>query len=107
VHWWLRCPKCDRRVVALYALPGERRLACRHCHDLTYQSRQVSDKRLAYYRTHPKEVDAMLLAFVDGKGRPPNSAAIRVLREQQEWVEQLRNGLVPLQGRKHRFTRSA
>jgi hypothetical protein len=49
VRWWLTCPlirnnvACGRRVRKLY-LSG-RYFGCRHCHDLTYRSRQESDSR--------------------------------------------------------------
>lgn len=62
-RWWLICPlargdaACGRRVRKLY-LAG-RYFGCRHCHDLTYRSRQRSDAR-AYalarrgvYAIHP------------------------------------------------------
>jgi hypothetical protein len=49
VRWWFVCPLartgvvCGRRVRKLY-LSG-RYFGCRHCHDLTYRSRQESDSR--------------------------------------------------------------
>jgi hypothetical protein len=49
VRWWFVCPlsrdgvACGRRVRKLY-LSG-RYFGCRHCHDLTYRSRQESDSR--------------------------------------------------------------
>jgi hypothetical protein len=39
---WLRCPGCDRRVVALHLPPGRERFRCRHCHQLAYGSQQVA-----------------------------------------------------------------
>jgi len=36
---WLNCPLCDRRVAVLYA--GQR-FACRHCHNLAYESSRES-----------------------------------------------------------------
>lgn len=50
VRWWFTCPlvkdgiACVRRVRKLY-LCG-RYCGCRHCHDLTYRSRQESDARV-------------------------------------------------------------
>ncbi len=35
---WFRCPRCNRRTKALYGLSIL--LACRVCHDLTYESQQ-------------------------------------------------------------------
>lgn len=50
-RWWFVCPlitdgtPCNRRVGKLYAPPGEKYFGCRHCYDLSYQSRQKYDKR--------------------------------------------------------------
>ena len=33
---------------------------CRHCHDLSYESRQKWDKRVALYRRHPVLAMAVL-----------------------------------------------
>ena len=43
VRWWFRCPNCDRRASRLH-LPstGCFRFFCRRCHDLGYESAQVS-----------------------------------------------------------------
>ena len=38
VRYWFTCP-CDRRVGTLYLPPGGGRFACRHCYDLSYESR--------------------------------------------------------------------
>jgi hypothetical protein len=46
VRWWFSCPlafdgeECGRRVAKLYRPPKSRYFACRHCHDLTYESCQ-------------------------------------------------------------------
>jgi hypothetical protein len=40
VRWWFQCPNCRRRCGAVYLPPGASRFACRHCHELTYQSQQ-------------------------------------------------------------------
>lgn len=37
---WFRCPCCYRRIAKLY---GGKIFACRHCHDLTYQSQREND----------------------------------------------------------------
>jgi hypothetical protein len=50
VRWWFICPlvrsgvACERRVRKLY-LCGKY-FGCRHCHNLTYRSRQESDSRV-------------------------------------------------------------
>jgi hypothetical protein len=37
---WFSCPACNKRVRKLYLPPGQTVFRCRHCHNLTYQSRQ-------------------------------------------------------------------
>ena len=48
-RYWLACPECSRRVRKLYLPPNETHFACRHCHNLSYESRQSwqSHRRLA------------------------------------------------------------
>jgi hypothetical protein len=46
VRWWFTCPlvcdglPCERRVQKLFLPPGRRYFGCRHCYDLTYESRR-------------------------------------------------------------------
>lgn len=60
-RWWFRCPlsrdgvPCRRRVRKVY-LCG-RYFGCRHCHDLTYRSRQRSDARV--YALARRGLDAL------------------------------------------------
>ena len=51
-RWWFICPvvNCNRRVAKVYLPPGGRHFGCRHCHELTYQSSQESDKRVSALR---------------------------------------------------------
>ena len=42
VRWWFSCPECHLRVGKLYRPPRQQKYACRHCHNLSYRSRQVS-----------------------------------------------------------------
>ncbi len=37
---WFQCPRCTRPVSKLYMPWGQADFWCRHCHDLTYKSRQ-------------------------------------------------------------------
>ena len=37
---WFSCPVCHKRVGQLYLPPGRTMFLCRHCHNLTYESRQ-------------------------------------------------------------------
>jgi len=45
VRWWFLCPlitngvSCGRRVGTLYCPPGATYYGCRHCYNLTYESR--------------------------------------------------------------------
>lgn len=45
-RFYFTCPMddCDRRVSKLYLPPNESRFACRHCHNLGYQSQRLSKK---------------------------------------------------------------
>lgn len=48
VRWWFVCPSsrngvyCGRRVAKLYCPPGGKYYGCRHCYDLSYESRNES-----------------------------------------------------------------
>lgn len=48
VRWWFICPLsrnggyCGRRVGKLYCPPGGKYYGCRHCYDLSYESRNDS-----------------------------------------------------------------
>src|ERR1700752_756039 len=44
-RWWFLCPKCSKRVSRLHRPVGRLEFFCRHCHDLTYESAQVSGTR--------------------------------------------------------------
>lgn len=76
VRWWFLCPfrsgnePCGRRVRKLY-LSG-RYFACRHCHDLTYKSRQEHDARVSRLMKNP----ALLQAVLDRRG--PGSPLLAV-----------------------------
>ncbi len=39
VRYWFSCPDCWSRVGVLYLAPGDVRFRCRHCNDLSYNSR--------------------------------------------------------------------
>lgn len=74
---WFLCPgpSCGRRVAKLY-LPiyegGTPRFLCRHCHDLSYRSRQTWDKKSAYLWKHP---EAVLATLQDPEARPAERLA--------------------------------
>ena len=39
VRYWFLCPSCSKRVGTLYLAPGGGCFKCRHCNNLTYESR--------------------------------------------------------------------
>jgi hypothetical protein len=41
-RWWFQCPKCERRVSRLHKPVNEHCFFCRDCHNLTYESAQLS-----------------------------------------------------------------
>jgi len=43
VRYWFACPACGGRVGGLYLAPGERHFMCRHCNNLSYNSRNESN----------------------------------------------------------------
>lgn len=42
VRYWIQCPRCDRRVGKVFLLGTY--FLCRHCNNLTYESRLLSGK---------------------------------------------------------------
>jgi hypothetical protein len=44
LRWWFQCPLCRRRVQKLFLPPRASRFACRHCHNLSYATRNQSPK---------------------------------------------------------------
>lgn len=56
VRHWFACPMCGRRVGCLY-LMGAGYFLCRHCNDLTYQSRSRSVTALFGYTS--RQVDKL------------------------------------------------
>jgi len=52
IRWWFICPlnrngiHCGRRVAKLYLAPGADYYGCRHCYDLSYNSRNRSRRGL-------------------------------------------------------------
>ena len=42
VRYWFGCPSCGRLVAVLYLAPGNVYFRCRHCYDLSYESRNES-----------------------------------------------------------------
>ena len=75
---WFICPerRCGRRVAKLYLPPGGAKYyLCRHCHDLSYESRQRHDKLAALLSKHPE----MLLAMLKGKNLPTRNLLLALM----------------------------
>ncbi len=99
VRWWFACPPCGRRVGILYLPSGGKLFRCRHCYDLSYQSRndnrrgtwgqighylkrgeqleeQESNLKRRFYRGRPtkkyRRIQAQL-ARLEGYGRSVNA----------------------------------
>jgi hypothetical protein len=76
LRWWFRCPiprpdthLCSRRVRVLYKPLGERLFACRHCHDLSYKSRQRHRHR--FYEGFERPFAAYERLAADMRSRSP------------------------------------
>jgi hypothetical protein len=56
LRWWFICPlsvnghTCGRRVRKLYLPRGGKYYGCRHCHDLSYESRRNDGKYAALFK---------------------------------------------------------
>lgn len=44
LRYWFSCPTCGRRVAHLHKPRYHTHFLCRHCHNLTYRSRQVNNR---------------------------------------------------------------
>lgn len=44
LRYWFTCSVCGRRVAHLYKPRNHIYFLCRHCHNLTYHSRQVNNR---------------------------------------------------------------
>ena len=44
VRWWFVCPACGRRIGLLYLPRWARAFRCRHCYNLTYESRNENNR---------------------------------------------------------------
>ncbi len=47
VRWWFVCPRCARTVSKLHRPSNSSHFLCRDCHDLNYESAQISRTRAA------------------------------------------------------------
>lgn len=74
--------RCHRRVAKLHQPPGSPYFGCRHCHRLTYRSRQAHDPRVsALLRGGPDR----LFELADDPARLPVPMLGRVLFALEEW----------------------
>jgi hypothetical protein len=77
-HWFL-CPSCGLKVAKLYTPPDRVELACRTCHNLTYQSVQEHDNRVKRCREHPEELAKVIEAAVDPAASSKRQLAFKAL----------------------------
>jgi hypothetical protein len=92
LRWWFKCPlsvggrSCGRRVQKLFLPPGGRYYGCRHCYNLTYQSRREDAKNRALTKTQRIRVrlggDASLGTVFPSKPKGMWERTYRRLEEQ-------------------------
>jgi hypothetical protein len=82
MRWWFLCPlivrrvACAHRVRKLYRVG--RYFGCRHCHDLTYASRQEHDARVSRLMKNPGRVTALIASGDPGAVLLGLAAAVRL-----------------------------
>ena len=95
-RWWFICNYCKRRVGVLYI--GDSEFACRHCYNLTYESRNESRRGffgvMEIFFKAEKIREGMKRMFYNGK---PTKKMLRymALRERlpsKEELEKMTNG---------------
>ena len=57
VRYWFACPSCGRRVAVLYLAPGDVYFRCRHCNNLTYDSR--NNCSIARFGVTSRQIDKL------------------------------------------------
>ena len=74
IRYWFGCPCCGRRVAVLYLAPGDVRFRCRHCNNLTYDSRNISST--AKFGVTGREIDKLRSEIKrwTWRGRPTRKA---------------------------------
>lgn len=81
-RFYFKCPglddPCGRRVGKLFLPPGERRFACRACHNLTYRSCKEHDKRVDALVRSPFKLEELLNSKNPRKVYPALRAALRL-----------------------------
>jgi len=79
---------CGRRVAKLYMPPGARYFLCRHCHDLTYKSRQEHDKRMDFHRKSHEAVLRLLKSLRDSDKDPDVNTLMLAVKVMNQLCEQ-------------------
>lgn len=75
VRWWFICPLSrngvprGRRVGKLYCPPGSMYYGCRHCHDLSYESRNESHRGRFAHMSHFLTLDKRKERLLEGMKR--------------------------------------
>jgi hypothetical protein len=97
VRYWFECPLqgCTRRVGCLYLPPGGKYFGCRHCYNLTYESRQEGSSSRSFFNSFAGEMQDVypgingkdVRALLDDK-ETPHFARLeyeQYLREMQDY----------------------
>jgi hypothetical protein len=97
VRWWFTCPVCKRRIGVLYyrraVLIHTAEWACRHCHDLTYNSVQeahVLDRGGGLYKAYGYALDRFWKAKEQAQKHHRGHKAEKAWRAYREAAERLR-----------------
>ncbi len=104
-RWWFRCPNkrgskiCNKRVAMLYLPPYKEIFACRHCYNLTYESRNLYGMDKKFGRAIPfpvldREEESIKRTFYRGvltkrykKHRDKCRKNIEHIRKRQEFYK--------------------
>ena len=95
-RWWFICNYCKRRVGVLYI--GDSEFACRHCYNLTYESRNESRRGFLGFMSNifkaEKIKEGIKRSFYNGK---PTKKMLRYMAlmeklPSKEEVEKMTNG---------------
>ena len=80
IVWKLICPLCRRKGEVLYLPLGQKRFACRDCHNLTYRSCREHDKRISFYMRNLDITEAVLNGWLDWGPKQQFLAARAILK---------------------------
>ena len=91
VRYWFYCRFCSRRVGALYLAPSEGYFACRHCCDLSYESRNKSHHGfvgvMVYLMNLEEKIDKLYKSIKRWTYRGRPTKKVRRLRALEEILD--------------------